>query len=88
MKITPILGRILVKPIYPKETIIRPDNAKLQPNKGVIIKSSVSYLNIGDHIIFQDLTGIWVDDYILLNSSDVLTVYDVLSGGNYSDSSS
>lgn len=84
MKIKPILGRILVKPIYKKETIIRPDNAKQQPNEGIVVTSSVSFLKKGDHIIWEPLTGIYVEDYILLNSSDVLIIYDVLSGGDYS----
>jgi co-chaperonin GroES (HSP10) len=88
MKIKPINGNILIKPIYPKEIIIRPDNAKQQPTEGIIVTSSVDFLKKGDHISFSPLTGTWVDEYILLNSSDVLLVYDVLSGGNHSDQSS
>ena len=85
MKIIPILGRILIKPIYPKETIIRPDNAKVQPTEGIIVESSISYLHKGDHIAFKELTGTWIDEYIILNSSDVLLVYDILPGRNHSD---
>jgi co-chaperonin GroES (HSP10) len=88
MKITPILGRILISPLYKKETIIRPDNAKLQPTEGIVIESSVGYIKKGDGVVFGDLTGTWVDDYILLNSSDVLLVYDVLSGRDHSNQGS
>jgi hypothetical protein len=84
MKIIPVFGNILIKPIYPKEIIIRPDNAKLQPNEGIVIESSVSEIIKGDHIQFKELTGIWMDDYILINSSDVLLIYDILPGRNHS----
>lgn len=85
MKIIPILNRILVKPIIEKETIIRPDNAKKEPIKGIVIESSVPEIKKGSHILWKELTGIYIGDYIIINSSDVLAVYDILSGRNYSN---
>jgi co-chaperonin GroES (HSP10) len=82
MKIIPILGQILVKPEPIKETIIRPDNSKLQPDRGEVIESSISEVVKGDHVIFKDLTGVYVEEYILVNISDILVVYGLLPGRN------
>jgi len=86
MKLEPIKGRILVKPIKGKEMtssgIYLPDISKKKANKGKVIaiaEDSTEEVAIGDSIIYNEFSGTEVkfegENYILLNEDDLLVKY-------------
>jgi chaperonin GroES len=86
MKIEPIKGRILVKPIKANEKtsqgIYLPDTSKKKANEGKIIavgKDATEEVAIGDHVIFKEFSGTEVklegEKYIMLNEEDLLVKF-------------
>ena len=86
MKLEPIKGRILVKPIKAKEEthhgIYLPDTSKKKVNEGKIIavaEDTNEEVAVGDRVIFKEFSGTEVKiegkKYILLNEEDLLVKY-------------
>ena len=86
MKLEPIKGRILVKPIKAKEKTSRgiylPDTSEKKDNEGKVIaiaEDATEEIAIGDRIIYNELSGTKVkfegENYILLNEDDLLVKY-------------
>ena len=89
MKLQPINGRILVKPLEAKDKtsggIYLPDTAKekLQEAKVIAVaEDATDEVAVGDHIIYKELTGTEVkiggEDYILLIEDDLLAKYEAV----------
>ncbi len=86
MKLVPIKGRILIKPIKDKEMtssgIYLPDTSKKKDNEGKVIaiaEDATEEIAIGDRIIYNEFSGTKVkfegENYILLNEDDLLVKY-------------
>ncbi|MCD6518277.1 MAG: co-chaperone GroES [Candidatus Aminicenantes bacterium] len=86
MKIEPIKGRILVKPIKANEKtskgIYIPDTSKKKMNEGKIValaEDSTEEVAVGDHVVFKEFSGTELkfegEKYILLNEEDLLVKY-------------
>ena len=89
MKLQPINGRILVKPLEAKDKtsggIYLPDTAKEKLQEGKVIavaEDATDEVAVGDHIIYKELTGTEVkieeEDYILLTEDDLLAKYETI----------
>jgi len=87
MKLRPIKGRIVVKPLEVKEKtssgIYLPDTAREKLQEGEIIavaKDATEEVTVGDHIIYKEFSGTEVkiddEDYILLTEDDLLAKYE------------
>ena len=86
MKLQPINGRILVKPLEVKSKtlggIYFPDTAQEKLHEGKIIAvadDATDEVAVGDHIIYRELTGTEVkiegQEYILFIEDDLLAKY-------------
>ena len=86
MKLVPIKGRILIKPIKDKEMtssgIYLPDTSEKKDNEGKVIaiaEDATEEIAIGDRIIYNEFSGTKVkfegENYILLNEDDLLVKY-------------
>jgi chaperonin GroES len=86
MKLEPIKGRILVKPIKAEEKtshgIYLPDTSKKKVNEGKVIavaEDAPEEIAVGDHVIFKEFSGTEVKfegkKYILLNEEDLLVKF-------------
>ena len=89
MKLQPINGRILVKPIESKEKtssgIYLPDTAKEKVHEGEVIavaEDATEEVAVGDRIIYKEFGGTEVkfdgEDYILLTEEDLLAKYEAV----------
>lgn len=89
MKLKPINGRILVKPLEAGDKtsggIYLPDTAKEKLQEGEIIamaEDATDEVAVGDRIIYKELTGTEVkidgEDYILLDGDDLLVKYEAV----------
>ena len=89
MKLRPINGRILVKPLEGKDKtsggIYLPDTAKEKFQEGeviVVAKDATDEVVVGDHVIYKELAGTEVkiegEDYILLTEDDLLAKYEAV----------
>lgn len=87
MKLQPIKGRILVKPIEAKKKTSRgiylPDTAKEKVQEGEVIavaEDATEEVAVGDRIIYREFGGTKVkfggEDYILLTEDDLLAKYE------------
>ncbi len=87
MKLRPIKGRIVVKPLEAKEKtssgIYLPDTAREKLQEGEIIavaKDATEEVAVGDRIIYKEFSGTEVkiddEDYILLTEDDLLAKYE------------
>ena len=89
MKLQPINGRILVKPLEAKDKtsggIYLPGTAKEKLQEGKIIavaEDATDEVTVGDHIIYRELTGTEIkiegEDYILLTEDDLLAKHEAV----------
>ena len=89
MKLQPINGCILVKPIKAKDKtsggIYLPDTAKEKLQEGEVIavaEDATDEVAVGDHVIYKELTGTEVkiegEDCILLIEDDLLAKYEAV----------
>jgi len=89
MKLQPINGRILVKPLEAKDKtsggIHLPDTAKEKLQEGKVIavaEDATDEVAVGDRIIYKELGGTEVkvegEDYILLTEDDLLAKYEAV----------
>ena len=87
MKLRPIKGRIVVKPLEVKEKtssgIYLPDTAREKLQEGEVIamaKDATEEVTVGDRIIYKEFGGTEVkiddEDYILLTEDDLLAKYE------------
>ena len=86
MKIVPINGHVLVKPLeaaaQTASGIHLPDSARGQRREGEVIavaEDAIEEVAVGDRIIYKDFGGTEVqvegEDYVLLSSDDLLVKY-------------
>jgi len=86
MKLVPIKGRILIKPIKAKEMtssgIYLPDTSEKKDKEGKVIaiaEDATEEVAIGDRVIYKEFSGTEVkfegENYILLNEDDLLVKY-------------
>ena len=86
MKIEPIKGRILVKPIKANEKtsqgIYLPDTSKKKVNEGKVValaEDTSEEIAVGDHVVFKEFSGTEVkfegEKYIMLNEEDLLVKF-------------
>ena len=89
MKLQPINGRILVKPIEAEEKtsggIYLPDTAKEKLHQGEVIavaEDATEEVAVGDRIIYKEFSGTEVkfdeEEYILLIEDDLLAKYEAV----------
>jgi len=89
MKLQPINGRILVKPLEAKDKtsggIYLPDTAKEKRKVGeviVIAEDATDEVAVGDHVIYKEFGGTEIkieeEDYILLTEDDLLAKYEAV----------
>jgi len=89
MKLQPINGRILVKPIEVEEKtsggIYLPDTAKEKLHQGEVIavaEDATEEVAVGDRIIYKEFSGTEVkfdeEEYILLIEDDLLAKYEAV----------
>lgn len=89
MKLQPINGRILVKPIEAEEKtsggIYLPDTAKEKLHQGkviVVAEDATEEVAVGDRIIYKEFSGTEVkfdeEEYILLIEDDLLAKYEAV----------
>ncbi len=88
MKMVPINGYVLVKPVEAADKtpggIPLPDTAKEGQNEGKVIavaEDATEEAAVGDRVVYKALSGTEVtvegEDYILLSSEDLLVKYVV-----------
>ena len=89
MKLQPINGRILVKPIEAEEKtsggIYLPDTAKEKLHQGEVIavaEDATEEVAVGNRIIYKEFSGTEVkfdeEEYILLIEDDLLAKYEAV----------
>lgn len=89
MKLQPIKGRILVKPIEAKNKtssgIYLPDTAQEKVHEGEVIAvadDATEEVAVGNRIIYREFGGTKVkfegEDYILLSEDDLLAKYEAV----------
>jgi chaperonin GroES len=89
MKIKPINGRILVKPLEGKDKtasgIYIPDTAKEKLHEAEVIalaEDATDEVVVGDRLIYKEFSGTEVniegEDYILLTEDDILAKYTTI----------
>jgi len=87
MKLQPINGRILVKPVEAKKKtsggIYLPDTAKEKVQEGEVVavaEDATEEIAVGDCVIYKEFGGTEVkfnrEDYILLTEDDLLAKYE------------
>jgi chaperonin GroES len=86
MKIVPINGHILVKPLEAADKtpggIHLPDTAREGQNEGKVIavaEDAIEEVAVGDRVVYKAFTGTEItlerEDHILLSSEDLLVKY-------------
>jgi len=86
MKIRPMNGRVVVRPIEISEQtkggIVIPDTAKEKPREGEVVavaEDATEEVAVGDRVIYKEYGGteVKVDDetYVLLGTDDLLVKY-------------
>jgi len=86
MKLEPINGRILVKPIKTEEKtshgIYLPETSEKKANEGkvaAVAKDAPEEIAVGDHVIFKEFSGTEVkfegEKYMMLNEEDLLVKF-------------
>lgn len=86
MKIRPINGHVLLRPVEAAKTtpggIHLPDTAKERQNEGKVIavaEDATEEVAVGDRVIYKEFAGTEVkvdgEDYVLLPSDDLLVKY-------------
>lgn len=86
MKIRPMNGRVVVKPVEPKketkEGIVIPDTAKKKPVEGRVVavaEDTTEEVAIGDRIIYAKYGGTEIEmdgeNFVLLLADDLLAKY-------------
>lgn len=89
MKLRPINGQILVKPLEARDKtsggIYVPDTAKEKLQEGKVIavaEDATDEVAVGDRVIYKELSGTEVkaegEDYILLTEDDLLAKYEAV----------
>lgn len=87
MKIRPINGRVVIKPLAPSEEtrggIVIPDTAKEKPREGEVVavaEDATEEVAVGDRVIYKEHGGTEVkvegEDLILLTVEDLLVKYE------------
>lgn len=87
MKIRPINGRVVIKPLEPSEEtrggIVIPDTAKEKPREGEVVaiaEDATEEVAVGDRVIYKEYGGTEVkvegEDLILLTAEDLLVKYE------------
>jgi len=87
MKLQPINGRILVKPVEAKKKtsggIYLPDTAKEKVQEGEVVavaEDATEEIAVGDCVIYKEFGGTEVkfngEDYVLLTEDDLLAKYE------------
>lgn len=87
MKIRPMNGRVLVRPIEPSEEtkggIVIPDTAKEKPREGevaAVAEDATEEVAVGDRVIYSEHGGTEVkiedEDFVLLTADDLLAKYE------------
>jgi len=86
MKIVPINGHVLVKPLEPPQQtaggIHLPDSAREKQQEGKVIavaEDATEEVAVGDRVIYKEFSGTEVsaegEDYLLLASDELLVKY-------------
>ena len=86
MKIRPIKGRIVLRPIEhsekTKDGIIIPESAREKTREGEVVAvadDATEEVAVGDHVIYKDYSGTEVnledETYILLENDDLLVKF-------------
>ena len=86
MKIRPMNGRVLVRPLDSEEQkkggIVIPDTAKEKPREGKVIavaKDATDEVAVGDRVIYREFSGAEVEirgkKHVLLEADDLLVKY-------------
>ncbi len=86
MKIHPMNGHVLVKPLEPSEEtsggIVIPDTAKEKPREGEVVavaEDATEEVAVGDRVIFKEYGGAKVtienDEFVLLTAEDLVAKY-------------
>jgi len=86
VKIQPINGRVLVKPLEAAGKtaggIHLPDSAKEKPREGEVIalaEDATEEVSVGDHVIYKQFSGTEItvegEEHVLLSSEDLLVKY-------------
>ena len=89
MKIRPINGHVVVKPLEAEEKtpggIYLPDSARENLSEGEVIavaEDATNEVAVGDRVIYKEMSGTQVEldgqEYILLASEDLLAKYAAL----------
>ena len=87
MKLNPINGRVVVKPLEAKEKtsggIHIPDTAKEKLQEGEVVAvadDATDEVVVGDHVIYKEFAGKEVkmegEDYVILTEDDLLVKYE------------
>jgi chaperonin GroES len=87
VKIRPINGRVVVKPLEASEMtkggIVLPDTAKEKPREGEIVavaEDATEEVAVGDRVIYKEYGGTELkvdgDDLILLTAEDLVVKYE------------
>ena len=87
MKLNPIYGRVVVKPLEAKEKssggIYIPDTAKEKLQEGDVVAvadDATDEVVVGDHVIYKEFGGKEVKiegkDYVILTEDDLLAKYE------------
>lgn len=87
MKIRPINGRVLVKPVDPSEEtrggIVIPDTAKEKPSEGEVVaiaEDATEEVAVGDRVIYKEYGGTEVkvedENFVLLTAEDLVAKYE------------
>ena len=87
MKLNPINGRVVVKPLEAKEKtsggIYVPDTAKEKLQEGEVVAvadDATDEVAVGDHVIYKEFGGKEVkiegEDYVVLTEDDLLAKYE------------
>ena len=87
MKLRPMNGRVVVRPIEPSEQtkggIVIPDTVKEKPREGKVIaiaEDATEEVAVGDRVIYSEHGGTEVklddEDLVLLTADDLLAKYE------------
>lgn len=87
MKLRPMNGRVVVKPVEPSDEtkggIVIPDTAKEKPREGEVIavaEDATEEVAVGDRVIYKEHGGTEVkvddDDFVLLTAEELVAKYE------------